>query len=72
MTDRTATTAQDPGNPQDTAQTPALQQQARERSAQGRDHVHERGAQGQERAQELGTQVRNWTQAARAAGIKAE
>ena len=62
MTDRTATTSQDPGKPQDTAQTPDLLQQARELGTQVRDHVQELGAQVQERAQELGAQVRNWTQ----------
>jgi ElaB/YqjD/DUF883 family membrane-anchored ribosome-binding protein len=55
MADRTATTEQDQGKPQDTAQTPDLRQQAR-------DHVQELGTQVQERAQELGAQVRNWTQ----------
>ena len=62
MADRTATTEQDPGKPQDTAQTPDLRQQARELGTQVRDHVQELGAQVQERAQEFGTQVRNWTQ----------
>ena len=62
MADRTATTAQDPGKPQDTAQTPDLLQQARELGTQVRDHVQELGAQVQERAQELGAQVRSWTQ----------
>jgi len=62
MADRTATTAQDPGKPQDTAQTPDLLQQARELGTQVRDHVQELGAQVQERAQELGAQVHNWTQ----------
>jgi ElaB/YqjD/DUF883 family membrane-anchored ribosome-binding protein len=62
MADRIATTAQDPGKPQDTAQTPDLLQPARELGTQVRDHVQELGAQGQERAQELGAQVRNWTQ----------
>jgi len=62
MADRTATTAQDTGKPQDIAQTPDLQQQARELGTQVRDHVHELGAQVHERAQELGTQVRHWTQ----------
>lgn len=62
MADRTATTAQDPEKPQDTAQTPALQQQARELGTQVHDHVQELGTQVQERVQELGTQVRNWTQ----------
>jgi ElaB/YqjD/DUF883 family membrane-anchored ribosome-binding protein len=50
MTDR-ATTEQDPGQAQDTAQTPDLRQQARELGTQVREHV-----------QELGAQVRNWTQ----------
>jgi ElaB/YqjD/DUF883 family membrane-anchored ribosome-binding protein len=62
MADRIATTAQDPGKPQDTAQTPDLLQPARELGTQVRDHVQELGAQVQERAQELGAQVRNWTQ----------
>jgi ElaB/YqjD/DUF883 family membrane-anchored ribosome-binding protein len=62
MADTTATTAQDQGKPQDSAQTPDLPQQARELGAQVRDHVQELGAQVPERAQELGTQVRNWTQ----------
>jgi ElaB/YqjD/DUF883 family membrane-anchored ribosome-binding protein len=62
MADRIATTAQDPGKPQDTAQTPDLLQQAGELGTQVRDHVQELGAQVQERAQELGAQVRNWTQ----------
>ena len=62
MADRTATTAQDTGKPQDTAQTPDLQQQVRELGTQVHGHVQELGAQVQERAQELGTQVRNWTQ----------
>jgi ElaB/YqjD/DUF883 family membrane-anchored ribosome-binding protein len=62
MADSTATTAQDAGKPQDIAQTPDLQQQARELGAQVRDHVQELGAQVHERAQELGTQVRTWTQ----------
>ena len=62
MADRTATTTQEPGKPQDTAQTPDLRQQARELGTQVRDHVQELGTQVQERAQELGTQVRNWTQ----------
>ena len=51
MADRPATTAQDAGQPHDSAQTPDLPQQARELGTQVRDHV-----------QELGTQVRNWTQ----------
>jgi ElaB/YqjD/DUF883 family membrane-anchored ribosome-binding protein len=55
MADTTATTAQDQGKPQESAQTPDLSQQVR-------DHVHELGAQVHERAQELGTQIRNWTQ----------
>ena len=62
MTDRTATTEQDSGKAQDTAQTPDLRQQARELGTQVRDHAQELGAQVQERAQEFGTQVRNWTQ----------
>ena len=62
MADRIATTAQDPGKPQDTAQTPDLRQQARELGAQVHDHVQELGGQVQERAQEFGTQVRDWTQ----------
>jgi len=62
MADRPATTAQDPGKPQDTAQTPDLLQQARELGAQVRDHVQELGSQVQERAQEIGTQVRDWAQ----------
>jgi ElaB/YqjD/DUF883 family membrane-anchored ribosome-binding protein len=62
MTDRPATTEQDPGKPQDTAQTPDLRQQARELGTQVRDHAQELGAQVQERAQEFGTQVRNWAQ----------
>ena len=62
MADRPATTAQDAGQPHDSAQTPDLPQQARELGAQVRDHVQELGAQVHERAQELGTQVRNWTQ----------
>jgi ElaB/YqjD/DUF883 family membrane-anchored ribosome-binding protein len=62
MADITATTAQDQGKPQDSAQTADLPQQARELGAQVRDHVHELGAQVHERAQELGAQVRSWTQ----------
>ena len=62
MADRTATTEQDQGKPQDTAQTPDLLQQARELGAQVRDHVQELGSQVQERAQEIGTQVRDWAQ----------
>jgi ElaB/YqjD/DUF883 family membrane-anchored ribosome-binding protein len=62
MADTTATTAQDQGKPQDSAQTPDLPQQAHELGTQVRDHVQELGAQVPERAQELGTQVRNWTQ----------
>jgi len=62
MADRTATTEQDAGKPQDAAQIPDLRQQARELGTQVHDHVQELGAQVQERAQELGTQVRNWTQ----------
>lgn len=62
MADRTATTGQDPGKPQDTAQTSDLLQQARELGTQVRDHVQELGTQVQERAQELGSQVRNWSQ----------
>jgi ElaB/YqjD/DUF883 family membrane-anchored ribosome-binding protein len=62
MADTTATTAQDQGKPQDSAQTPDLPQQTHELGTQVRDHVQELGAQVPERAQELGTQVRNWTQ----------
>ena len=62
MADRTATTAQEPGKPQDTAQTPDLRQQARELGTQVRDHVQELGAQVQEGAQEIGTQLRDWAQ----------
>jgi ElaB/YqjD/DUF883 family membrane-anchored ribosome-binding protein len=61
MADRTATTAWNPGKPQDTAQTPDLQQ-ARELGAQVRDHIQELGAQVHEMVQDLGPQVRNWTQ----------
>src|SRR5262245_9080801 len=62
MADRTATTPQELGNPQDASHTPDLRQQARELGAQVRDHVQELGTQVQERAQELGAQVRNWSQ----------
>jgi ElaB/YqjD/DUF883 family membrane-anchored ribosome-binding protein len=62
MADRTATTAQEPGKPQDTTQTPDLRQQARELGTQVHDHAQELGAQVQERAQELGAQVRDWAQ----------
>jgi ElaB/YqjD/DUF883 family membrane-anchored ribosome-binding protein len=61
MADRTATTAQDPGRLQDTAQTPDLQQ-ACELDAQVCDHIQELGAQVHEMVQDLGAQVRNWTQ----------
>jgi len=62
MTDKTATTEQDPGKPQDTAQTPDLRQRARELGTQVHDHAQALGAQVQERAQEIGTQVRDWAQ----------
>jgi ElaB/YqjD/DUF883 family membrane-anchored ribosome-binding protein len=51
MADRIATTEQDSGKVQDTAQTPDLRQQ-----------VHELGTQVREHVQELGAQVRNWSQ----------
>jgi len=62
MADRTPTTAQDIGKPQDTAQIPDLLQQARELGTQVRDQAQDLGAQVQERAQEIGTQVRDWAQ----------
>ena len=43
MADRTATTMQDPGKSQDTAQASGLRNQAQELGTQMRDHAQELG-----------------------------
>jgi ElaB/YqjD/DUF883 family membrane-anchored ribosome-binding protein len=62
MADRTATTAWDPEKRPDAAQTPDLQEQARELGAQVQERAQELGAQVHERVQEISTQVHNWAQ----------
>lgn len=62
MADRTATTEQDSGTSQDTAQASGRQNQAQDPGTQIRDRVQELGAQVHELAQEIGMQVRDWAQ----------
>jgi ElaB/YqjD/DUF883 family membrane-anchored ribosome-binding protein len=62
MADRTATTEQDLGQSQDTAQASGRWNQAQDLGTQIRDRVQELGAQVQELAQEIGIQAHDWAQ----------